>query len=200
MNHLESQQVSTIRKANLYIKGQGNVEVICDKVEAIESTHTDNTAVRTYEIWKETNVPNPKFRWIGMDFFVIPKHSPWIDENILQDNQLKQKLLDYTQDLDNNIVEVYYIDDEMIITKFYPNLYPSIIKSSTNWYTEDILKKRSDIHFNCFRDKEYAKNFHNKIVDEYKRFNNETGFFFSDIGPNNTLVDDDYSDFKIVEF
>ena len=134
-----------------------------------------------------------------MDFFVIPKHSPWIDENILQDNQLKQKLLDYTQDLDNNIVEVYYIDDEMIITKFYPNLYPSIIKSSTNWYTEDIFKKRSDIHFNCFRDKEYAKNFHNKIVDEYKRFNNETGFFFSDIGPNNTLVDDDYSDFKIVD-
>ena len=48
-----------------------------DKINKFKSTHSDNTSIRTYEIVYDST--------LNQSFFVIPKHTPWIDDRILND-------------------------------------------------------------------------------------------------------------------
>ncbi len=63
-------------------------------VHPINSTHYDQDT-RLYEIWDD-------------EYFVIYKHKPWIDEQILNNPSVLNDIISYTQ-LENRIVEVYHI-------------------------------------------------------------------------------------------
>jgi len=162
-----------------------------DKINKFKSTHSDNTSIRTYEIVYDSK--------LNLNFFVIPKHSPWIDDRILGDEKVIKNIIDYTQREDNKIVKIYNITDDYIITEYNEDYYPFLIKSSTNFYDDETFKNRSDTHFEIFKDRDYAETFHKNVLDEYKKFNDKTGCYFSDLFPNNIMVNDDYSDFIIID-
>ena len=131
-----------------------------------KSTHSDNTSVREYEIVYDST--------LNQSFFVIPKHTPWIDDRILNNEKVIKKIIDYTQRENNNIVKVYNITKDYIITEYNKDYYPFLIKSSTNFYDEKTFKERSNIHLECFKDRNYAKTFHKNVLDEYQKFNDYT--------------------------
>ena len=54
--------------------------------------------------------------------------------------------------------------------------------------------KRNSLYFVCY----YYYNIAYKI-NEYKKFTEATGCYFSDVFPNNILVNKDYSDFRIID-
>jgi len=154
-------------------------------VEKVHSTHYDQEQ-RLYEIWDG-------------EYFVIYKHSPWIDEKILSNSSIINKILDYTQQ-NNKIVEVYHISEDYIITKFYKGYYPCLIKSSVMFWDEDTYLKRSDAHYKYFKDFSTSKQFYQNILNEYRSFHKFTDCFFKDDGANNFIVNEDHSDYKILDF
>tara|TARA_Y100001938_G_scaffold138398_1_gene203819 strand:- start:6233 stop:7768 length:1536 start_codon:yes stop_codon:yes gene_type:complete len=162
-----------------------------DKVHNFKSTHSDNTSVREYEIVYDSK--------LNLNFFVIPKHTPWIDSKILNDDEVITNIINYTQKEDNKIVKIYNITEDYIITEYNEDYYPFLIKSSTNFYDRKTFEERSNIHFECFKDRNYAKTFYNNVLDEYQKFNNNTGCYFSDLFPNNIMVNNDYSDFILID-
>ena len=148
----------------------------------------DNTPIKNYEIWENS----------GKNYFVIPHHNPWIDNKILIDAQVRQKIIEYTQK-DNKIVEVYNIDNEKVVTKYYKDWYPFLIKSSNNWWGDETIKQRQQAYYSKFNTKKSAENFYNEVINEYRAFSSSTRCYFSDIFPNNILVNEDYSDFRIID-
>tara|TARA_R110002074_G_scaffold189543_2_gene355396 strand:+ start:14468 stop:16003 length:1536 start_codon:yes stop_codon:yes gene_type:complete len=162
-----------------------------DKIYNLKSTHSDDTSVRNYDIVYDSK--------LDLNFFVIPKHTPWIDDKILKDKKAIKNIIDYTQRNDNKIVKIYNITEDYIVTEYNEDYYPFIIKSSTNFYDKSTFDKRSGIHSEYFKDRSNAEKFHKDVLDEYYKFNNNTGCYFSDLFPNNILVNDDYSKFKIID-
>ena len=90
-----------------------------NKIHPINSTHYDQET-RLYEIWDD-------------EYFVIHKHSPWIDDKILNNQNIINSIITYTQQ-SNRIVEVYHISEQYIVTKFYKDYYPCLIKSSVLFF------------------------------------------------------------------
>lgn len=154
-------------------------------IHPINSTHYDQET-RLYEIWDDK-------------YFVIHKHTPWIDDQILNNQSVINGIISYTQ-LDNKIVEVYHISDKYIVTKFYKDYYPCLIKSSVMFYDYETYLKRSDAHCRYFKDFTRAKKFYQSVLHEYRTFHKSTNCFFKDDGANNFIVNDDYSDYKILDF
>ena len=154
-------------------------------VHPINSTHYDQET-RLYEIWDD-------------QYFVIYKHKPWIDDQILENQSVLDDIISYTQ-LENRIVEVYHISDKYIVTKFYKDYYPCLIKSSVMFYDYDTYLKRSDAHYEYFKDFTTAKKFYQSVLNEYRTFHKNTKCFFKDDGANNFIVNEDHSDYKILDF
>ena len=178
----------------IYLKGAENVKIVGTEIINLKSKNNpdimDNTNIKDYQIWKDIDR--------GMDFFVIPRHEPWIDNEILSDKSSIDKILNYSQS-DNKIIEIFRIDDNVTVSKYYDGWYPFLIKSSNNSYSQEEFNERRKIHFERFKDKSIADNFYQEVINEYKNFNEETGCYFSDVFPNNILVNKDYTDFRIID-
>tara|TARA_Y100000593_G_C4322140_1_gene344401 strand:- start:8366 stop:9253 length:888 start_codon:yes stop_codon:yes gene_type:complete len=178
----------------IYLKKTGNINIVGTEIIDLKSKNNpdimDNTNIKDYQIWKDTDR--------GMNFFVIPRHEPWVDDNILNDKELVNKILDYSQS-DNKIIEMFRIDDGVTISKYYDGWYPFLIKSSNNSYNQEEFNYRKNKHFEQFKNKSRADKFYQDVINEYKNFNIETGCYFSDVFPNNILVNEDYTDFRIID-
>ena len=44
-----------------------------------------------------------------------------------------------------------------------------------------------------------AQEFYDSVINEYTEFTKNTGCYFSDVFPNNILVNEDYSDFRLID-
>ena len=121
-----------------------------------------------------------------------------MDSNIIKNQDIVKSILNYTQS-DNKIVEIFKLDKDLIVTKNYNDWYPFLIKSSNNWWDPETFKARQEAHYNRFKNKKTAEEFYQEVISEYKKFTKATGCYFSDVFPNNILVNEDYSDFKIID-
>ena len=179
---------------DIYLKDTGIIETKGIDIIPIQSSNnnnlSDNTPIKDYLIWKDSDR--------GLDLFVIPRHEPWIDSDIINNQDTIQNILDYTQS-DNKIIEIFKLDKDLIVTKNYNNWYPFLIKSSNNWWDSETFKKRQEAHYNKFKNKKTAEKFYQEVINEYKKFTDSTGCYFSDVFPNNILVNEDYSDFRIID-
>lgn len=167
-------------------------EIIPEKITTLKSSNNlelnDNTPIKDYEIWDNKEE----------SYFIIPYHNPWIDSQILEDAQVRNKIIEYTQK-NNKIIEIYKINDDKIITKHYKDWYPFLIKSSNNWWDSSTISKRQKAYYEKFTTKKIAEEFYEEVINEYKQFYSSTRCHFSDIFPNNILVNKDYSDFRIID-
>jgi len=178
----------------IYIKDTGIITTKGIDIIPIKSLNNnvleDNTPIKDYLIWKDSDR--------GLDLFIIPRHEPWIDSDIINNKDTVQNILDYSQS-NNKIVKIFKLDNNLIVTKNYNDWYPFLIKSSNNWWNEDIYKARQQAYYNKFNNKKIAIEFYQEIINEYKKFTEATGCYFSDVFPNNILVNKDYSDFRIID-
>ena len=169
----------------IYLKDTGIIETKGIDIIPIKSLNnnnlSDNTPIKDYLIWKDSDR--------GLDLFIIPRHEPWVDSNIINNQDIVQTILNYTQS-DNKIVEIFKLDNNLVVTKNYNDWYPFLIKSSNNWWGPEVFKARQEAHYNKFKNKKIAEN---------KKFSKATGCYFSDVFPNNILVNEDYSDFRIID-
>ena len=178
----------------IYLKDTGIITTKGVDIIPIQSLNNnnlnDNTPVKDYMVLKDNDR--------GLDLFIIPRHEPWIDSNIINDTNIVQNILDYTQS-DNKIVEIFKLDKDLVVTKNYSDWYPFLIKSSNNWWGDEMFKLRQESYYNKFQSQNTAENFYNKVINEYKKFTEATGCYFSDVFPNNILVNENYSDFRIID-
>jgi len=180
-------------KLEVYIGESGNIKYIEPKnVQLLKSKNdiklNDNTPIKDYEIWKDGD----------SSFFVIPRHNPWIDDNVLLDKDICNGIIDYTQG-DNKIIEIYGLNADKIVTKYYDKWYPFLIKSSNNWWDKSVFEKRQEAYYNRFTSETIAREFYDSVIHEYTEFTKNTGCYFSDVFPNNILVNEDYSDFRLID-
>ena len=71
----------------IYLNGQKGY-IKSNNVDTILSTHNDATKQRNYEVWRDCRMHCGDFGTMhGGDFFIIPKHDPWIDEDIVNDEE-----------------------------------------------------------------------------------------------------------------
>jgi len=179
---------------DITLRGAGKIKIVGTEIIPIQSknnsTLMDNKEIKDYQIWKDMDR--------GMNFFVIPRHEPWIDIRIITNQSVIDKVIDYTQQ-DNKVVEVYDISSKKIVTKYYDGWYPFLIKSSNNWWDIDTFKKRQQAYQNRFSSDKIKKEFYEYVVDEYTKFTKKTGCHFTDVFSNNILVNQDYSDFRLID-
>ena len=179
---------------DITLRGAGKIKIVGTEIIPIQSknnsTLMDNKEIKDYQIWKDMDR--------GMNFFVIPRHEPWVDIKIITNQSVIDKIIDYTQQ-DNKVVEVYDISSKKIVTKYYDGWYPFLIKSSNNWWDIDIFKERQQAYQNRFSSDKIKKEFYEYVVDEYTKFTKETGCHFTDVFSNNILVNQDYSDFRLID-
>jgi len=179
---------------DIFLRGAGNIKVVGTEIIPIQSKNDisimDNTKIKNYEIWKDMDR--------GMNFFIIPKHDPWVDIEIIKSKDIIDGVLNYTQK-DNKIIEVYGIDSKQIVTKYYDGWFPFLIKSSNNWWDASVFTKRQQAYRNKFTNEAVAREFYDSVIHEYTEFTKNTGCYFSDVFPNNILVNEDYSDFRLID-
>ena len=179
----------------IYLKGTGNIETKGVEIVPLKSkndpTLSDNTPIKDYLIWKDSDR--------GFEFFIIPRHEPWVDSNIINNSKVVKNILDYSQS-DNKVIEIFKLDKDLIVTKNYEGWYPFLIKSSNNWWNAETIKKRQLAYYNRFlNNKKTAEDFYQTIIQEYNNFHQNTGCYFSDVFPNNILVNEDYTDFRLID-
>ena len=147
-------------KETIYVKDQGEIIISPKKIQIINSTHVDKPK-RIYEIWEGCRIGKNKI----INLFVIRKHSPWVDQSIINDNNLIHKFLNYTQQKENKVVQTYKITSDIVITEYHPNWSPLIIKSANNFYPPKYIKNLQDRFYKYFSDKKYVNNFCGKILN-----------------------------------
>jgi hypothetical protein len=194
LTNLQKHQSGGDDTLDIYLKDTGIITTKGVDIIPLQSKNnsslSDYTPIKDYLIWKDSDR--------GLDLFIIPRHEPWVDNDIINNSQIVQNILDYTQS-ENKIVEIFKLDKDLIVTKNYEGWYPFLIKSSNNWWGEDTFKTRQQAHFNRFKTKTQAEHFYSDVINEYKKFTQATGCYFSDVFPNNILVNEDYSDFRIID-
>ena len=194
LTNLQKHQNGGDDTLDIYLKDTGIITTKGVDIIPLQSKNnsslSDHTPIKDYLIWKDSDR--------GLDLFIIPRHEPWVDSNLINNPESVQKVLDYTQSK-NKIVEIFRLDKDLIVTKNYEGWYRFLIKSSNNWWDVNVFKSRQQAHFNRFKTKAQAEQFYSDVIDEYKKFNQATGFYFSDVFPNNILVNEDYSDFRIID-
>ena len=182
-----------MNKENIYVKGLGNIEICPKNTTLINSTHVDKP-IRVYEIWEECTIGDKT-----IDLFVIRKHTPWVDNDIINDKSLIKKILDYTQTPKNNIVKTFKINSEIAITEYHKDWYPLIIKSANNFYSKEYGDSLKTKFYNYFSDKTRADVFYKKVIDKHKKISDDLGVSFEDVAPNNIIVNNNFSNFKIID-
>ena len=84
-------------------------------------------------------------------FKIIPKK---ISNALLNKKEL---VIEYSNE-DNKIVEILDITEEFITTKYYPNWYPLvIIKPNKMFYSDDVVKDRSQKYYNLLMNSKRIK-------------------------------------------
>jgi len=126
-------------------------------------------------------------------FKIIPKK---ISNALLNKKEL---VIEYSNE-DNKIVEVLDITEEFITTKYYPNWYPLvIIKPNKMFYSKSIIKNRSKKYYDLLMDTKRLKKLYSSIKENYLLFDEHLGLTFADKASNNILVNEDITDFRIID-
>lgn len=126
-------------------------------------------------------------------FKIIPKK---ISNALLNKKEL---VIEYSNE-DNKIVEVLDITEEFITTKYYPNWYPLvIIKPNKMFYSDDVVKDRSQKYYNLLMNSKRIKKLYNCITEAYLLFEDNLELTFGDKTSNNILVNEDITDFRIID-
>lgn len=99
--------------------------------------------------------------------------------------------------LENKLIEIHEYSDRLI-TKFYRNWYPLVIIKECNFCPTNEFERRSRLYFESVTDLRWAQDWYNNIVDEYQKIGQQ-GFSFYDVSSNNILVNEDFTDFRLID-
>ena len=164
-------------------------------------------AIKTYQIWEDQE---------GEEYWAIVGQD--LGEGV---EDKTEDILRYSQE-DNWLVETYKMSDGLALTKHYRDYYPNVInEGSVDLYHFDTYKSRTFSHHYKFGNpyskyffdgfdgyenlnesetsKEDRLEFHEEAIRQHEMFSDATGCYFSDIDPNNFLVNVDYTDSKIID-
>jgi|TARA_B100000315_G_scaffold255410_1_gene298670 hypothetical protein len=126
----------------------------------------------------------------------------FVNYNNFPDNLVtdRQKIIDYSQG-ENKIIEIYEINKNpsKIVTKYYDNYFPMVITENCSFYPQDTFERCSNFYDNFMSDIENIKNLYTDIISEMRNFVEITGYYFSDISSNNIIVNENFTDYRIID-
>jgi hypothetical protein len=165
---------------------------------------------RVYEVWKDSDENK---------YWVLLNQKELSDPKVINN----ERVLEYSQQQDNWIIETYRLASDYSITKYYDGYYPNIINdASASLYTKEEYESWVFLHHylfgNVHKDQYFRgvdfgdtklqvspdasqnrMNFYNEAVRQHEAFSKSTGCYFSDTEANNYLANSDYSDIKIID-
>jgi len=138
----------------------------------------------------------------GDELFFSPTNQGVRWEALNEDK--KREVQKYTTSKQNKIIEIIspstsIRDHQGVVTKFYADWAPLVILDVCNFYPKDVFSKHQAQYHNKISDHNFAKKLYDDILDEYQKFYDATGLYFSDISANNILISPDFSDFRIID-
>ena len=86
-----------------------------------------------------------------------------------------------------------------VLTKFYSEWAPLVILDVCDFYPQSVFLRHKSTYHSKLTNPEFAQKLYDQIIDEYQKFYNETGLYFSDISANNILISPDFNDFRIID-
>jgi hypothetical protein len=197
-----------LREATVYERGKG----WCEKTFTVKETFSvrQPRTQKVYEVWESE----------GEQYWVLLNQQE-VDESIAEDKTLVEKILDYSQQ-DNWMIETYSFNSDYCITKYYPDYFPNVInEGSADLYSVGQYRERVLTHYMHFDNpfkadyfsnvtglellpvsplaSENRKGFYEEAIRQHELFSDHTGCYFSDIDPNNFLVDKDFQNIKIID-
>jgi len=116
----------------------------------------------------------------------------------------QKAIIEYTQRSDNKIVDILdiwmYAGCVCFSTKFFEGYYPLVfIRECKNFYANNEFDE-CGVRYRAFMQKPgRAKAFYESVVCEMRSFTEHTGLYFEDISGNNILVNEDFTDFRIID-
>jgi len=128
-------------------------------------------------------------------FFIIDSITDFIT---LTPQKIKE-VIDYSQQENSNIVEIYHLTANRCVSKFYSELTPMVIIEKNSFYSPMVFLEKSKNYTNFISDYDKVSNLYNKIVDSYVDFSINTGCYFDDMSGNNIMVNSDFSEFRIID-
>ena len=149
----------------------------------INCSKIKNTVKSSYEISDD------------MNYFIINSKQ----EHITVSDDNKDKIIEYSQKDESNIVKIYELTANRCTTEYCKNLSPMVIIEKNNFYDSQLFLKKSKEYAEFICDLEKVTTLYNKIVDSYIMFIEETGCYFDDMSGNNIMVNSDFSKFKIID-
>tara|TARA_E500000331_G_C17205040_1_gene691031 strand:+ start:297 stop:1205 length:909 start_codon:yes stop_codon:yes gene_type:complete len=137
----------------------------------------------------------------GEELFFVPVHKG------LRWGALSQEKKNEAQEYslkDNKIIEIKNslteVDNHLgVLTKFYPDWVPLVVLDVCDFYANEVFQKHKAEYHSKLSNYEFIKNLYNQIIDEYQKFYDATGLYFSDISANNVLMSPNFSDFRIID-
>ena len=115
----------------------------------------------------------------------------------------KRKAVIYSNK-ENKIIEIKnpllkIKDTHGVLTKLYDNWVPLVILDVCDFYPENTFQRAKKMYHEKLSDPMFAEKLYNSIMDEYQKFYDATGLYFSDISANNILMSPDFEDFRIID-
>ena len=110
----------------------------------------------------------------------------------------RQAICEYSQRQDNKMVEVYELEAGHIETKYYPDFYPLVFIDECSFYPEDFIKERMEKYVEFMTVPENAQTLYDLLSETMVEFAG-LGYIFADRSSNNILVNDDFTDVRIID-
>jgi len=112
--------------------------------------------------------------------------------------QAIERIVEYSRRADNRIIEIVDLGPEEHVTRYYP-WTPLVIIHECNIYPRKVFRERSAAYREFIANRERGERFWRDCLGEFNRFAEATGCMFTDVSSNNVLVNEDISDFRIID-
>ncbi len=138
----------------------------------------------------------------GEELFFVPITKGLRFGNLSEEQ--KKKVEKYSSMDNNKVIEIKNStitvgSQQGVLTKFYSGWLPLVVLDVCDFYPQDVFKNHQARYHSRMSNSSFAENLYNQILDEYQKFYNATGLYFSDISANNILISPDFTDFRIID-
>ena len=110
----------------------------------------------------------------------------------------RQTICEYSQLDDSKIVEIYTMEVGHIETKYYADYYPLVFIDECSFYPEEFIKERMEKYVEFMSVVENVQALYDMVADAMMDFAG-LGYIFADRSSNNILVNDDFTDVRIID-
>ena len=131
--------------------------------------------------------------------FVIHRKPNMMDQGFYQlSTEDRQTICEYSQREDNKVVEIYELEVGHIETKYYADYCPLVFIDECSFYPEEVIREHMEKYVEFMTVPANAQALYDLLSETMVEFAG-IGYVFADRSSNNILVNDDFTDVRIID-